>query len=161
MGGGYPIQSWRGSTPSSQGGVPDQGTPNPDLGWGTPTQTWDGVPPTQIWDRVPPPRPGMGYPPTQTCDWVPLHPDLGWDTSPPRPFYPPPPMVNRQTFPSINITFSHTTYAGDKKKSKRKIAGLEPRISRQRLYYLAAESPATEWILILNPIHASVISQIL
>ena len=65
-----------------QGGTP--GTPHyPGLGWGTPLN-WDGVPYTQTWDRVPQ-RPGMGYPP---------------------------PMVNRQTFPSININFPCTTYTG-------------------------------------------------
>ena len=32
---------------------------------------------------------------------------------------------------------------------------------RQRLYHSATETQATEQILILNPIHASVISQIL
>ena len=126
---GYPIQSW-GGTP----GIPH----HPDLGWVTPhhpdlarggtlgnpptIQTWDGVPPNHPdlgwgtphhpdlgwgtphpdhgWGTPPQPsRPGMGYPPTQTWDEVP----------------PPPPMVNRQTFPSINITFPRTTYAGGNK----------------------------------------------
>ena len=54
------------------------GTPCPDLGWGTPLQTWDGVPPPhvqtwdgvplsiQTWHGVPPlPRPGTGYPPLE------------------------------------------------------------------------------------------------
>ena len=94
----------------------DGGTPHPDLARGYPwylppsrpgqgvpkvpsNQTWDGVPPIQTWDGVPPTiRPEMGYPPPS---------DLGWGT-------PPPPMVNRQTFPSINITFPRTTYAGGK-----------------------------------------------
>ena len=77
----------------------------------TPTiETWDGVPPPiQTWDGVPPyPDLGQG---------TPHHPDLGWGTPPlPKPGtgYPPPPMVNRQTFPSINITFPRTTYAGGK-----------------------------------------------
>ena len=74
--------------------------PPSNLGWSTPShQTWDGVPPIhQTWDGVPPTiRPGMGYP-------LPSRPGTGY----------PPPMVNRQTFPSINITFPLTTYAGGK-----------------------------------------------
>ena len=91
---------------------------------------WDGVPPTiQTWDGVPPHHPDLGW-------GTPNHPDLGWGTPPPsrpgmgypqpsRPGFeyppptiqtwdgvPPPPMVKRQTFPSINITFLRTTYAG-------------------------------------------------
>ena len=56
---------------------------------------------------TPLPGPGMGYPP-------PPYLDLGWGTPLPRPEmgYPPHPKVNRQTFPSINITFPRTTYAG-------------------------------------------------
>ena len=70
--GGYPIQSWWGSTPSSYDGGGYPGVPpGPGMGY-PPVQTWDGVPPvqtwdgvlpTQTWDRVPPPRPGIGYPP--------------------------------------------------------------------------------------------------
>ena len=129
-GGGYPIQSWWGGNPSSHsaGGVPHPvmvggtpGTPphHPDLAGGG----YLGYPP--------PSWPGMGYPSPHHPDlgWgtPPHHPDLGWGT-PPTPFqtwdgvppYPalrwgtPPPMVNRQTFPSINITFPRTTYAGGK-----------------------------------------------
>ena len=110
---GYPptIQTWDGVPPTIQtwDGVP------PTI------QTWDGVPSTiQTWDRVPPPpsRPGTGYPPTQTWDGVPPYPDLGRGT-------PPPPMVKRQTFPSINITFPRTTYTGGKNKHINQ--GLSPR----------------------------------
>ena len=53
-GGGLPqvpstIQTWSGM------GVPQVPLHHPDLRWGTPTQTWDGVPPTQTWDGVLPP----------------------------------------------------------------------------------------------------------
>ena len=67
--GGYPIQSWWWGVPGvppspSRPGWGYPGYPHhPDLGWGTPTQTWEGVPP-------PPLRPGMGYPP-QTWDGLP------------------------------------------------------------------------------------------
>ena len=44
---------------------------------------------------------------------------------------------------------------------KRKIAGLEPRISFVRDRVDTTQPHATEKILILNPIHASVISEIL
>ena len=64
--------------------------PGPETGY--PPWTWDWVPP-QTWDQVPPP--------TWTWTWDPPHLDLGS-----------PPKVNRQTFPSINITFPRTTYAG-------------------------------------------------
>ena len=96
---GVPHPVMVGGTPSSHGGGTQGTRQTPDLGWGTPPtirpgmgyptiQTWDGVPPHQTWNGVtlPPSRPGMGYPPQ--------------------------PMVNRQTFPSINITFPRTTYAG-------------------------------------------------
>ena len=95
-----------GSIPSCHGmGVPQgtptrpwMGYPHQDLAWGTPIQTWDGVPPTQTWDWVPlPSRPGIGYPLSR--------PGMGY----------PPLMVNRQTFPSINITFTLTMYVGGKK----------------------------------------------
>ena len=67
---GYPIPC-PGGTLSHVRGVPHPrsgqrvpGVPLPDLRWGTPSQTWDGVPPGQTWDEVPPPaRPGIGYPP--------------------------------------------------------------------------------------------------
>ena len=107
------------------------GYPNPDLGPGQgpmpgytppiswmgypPVQTWDldgGTPhqqdggyPIQTWDGVPPPRLGTGYPPDLG---QPTPPTQTWDGVPPQP------IVNRQTFPSINITFPRTTYAGGK-----------------------------------------------
>ena len=106
--GGYPIQSWWGSTPSSHGG-------------GYPIQSWWGY-------HIPGLDGGgtQGTPTIQTCPeggtlGTSHHPDLTigctLGTPPPsRPGmgYPPPPMVNRQTFPSINITFPRTTYAGGK-----------------------------------------------
>ena len=79
--GGYPIQSWWWGVPHPRsGGVPHpamggtQGTPQPDLGWVPPSQTWDGVPPQPDlgWGN-PQARPGMGYPP---------YLDLGWGTPP-------------------------------------------------------------------------------
>ena len=99
---GYPSQVWGAPCPRSRGGTQFQvwgGTPSrpgqrggtnlrwgtpPDLRWGTPSQTWDGVP-------LPATRP-------EILRWgTPLHA-----------------IVNRQTFPSINITFPRTTYAGGK-----------------------------------------------
>ena len=81
-GGGYPIQSWMGGTPSSlgQGATPgyplililDGGTPpHPADGGYPPLQTWDGVtpPPPHLDLRrgtpLPPPPSGLetGYPP--------------------------------------------------------------------------------------------------
>ena len=103
LGGGYPIQSWPGRYPiqSLLRGVP-QGTPHPDLGWGTPLCQLDKVPlPSRPRMGMPPPVSWMGYPPP------PPGPGMG---------YLPPPMVNRQTFQSINITFPRTTYAGGKDK---------------------------------------------
>ena len=103
--GEYPIQSWIPWVPPTiqtwMGG-----TYPPTI------QIWDGVPLTiQTWDGVPPYHTDLGWathPPTiQTWDGVPslLRPGTG---------VPPPstPMVNRQTFPSINITFPRTTHAG-------------------------------------------------
>ena len=117
-----------GGTPSSHGGGvpppsrPGQGgypvTPHhPDLGWGNPPPSRPGMgyphPTIQTWDGYPlPSRPGMGYSPTiQTWDGVPPPTIQTWDGVPP-----PPPMVNRQTFPRINITFLRTTYAGGKNR---------------------------------------------
>ena len=91
--GGYPITGLGKGVPHprSRGGW---GYPQPDLGWGTlpwPDLGW-GTPPGETWDGVSPPvRPGMGVPPHN---------------------------VNRQTFPSTNITFPRTTYAGGKKKTE-------------------------------------------
>ena len=108
---GVPHLVMVGGTPSGHGG--GQGYP----GYLPTIQTWPGgypqctTPlsrPGQGYPGYPPPsRPGMGYPPP------PSRPSMGYP--PPRPGtgYPPP-MVNRQTFPSINITFPHTTYAGSK-----------------------------------------------
>ena len=57
------------------------------------------------------------YPPSPNLD---LGPPQTWTWDPPRPGPGTPllPKVNRQTFPSINITFPRTTYAGGKKKKK-------------------------------------------
>ena len=117
VGGGYPIQSWWWGVPHPVMGD-TLGTPHhPDLArvwvpWVPPTiQTWLGGYP----GYPPPSRPGMGYPsPSRPEMGYPCHPDLRWGTPPPRPGmgYLPPPMVKRQTFPSINITFPCTTYAG-------------------------------------------------
>ena len=66
------------------------------------SETWD---PPKIWD--------LGFPP-QIWDLGPPQKSETWD-SPlpgPGPGNPSPPKVNRQTFPSINITFPRTTYAG-------------------------------------------------
>ena len=120
VGGGYPIQSWWGvlkvppTHPDLARGYPRYPPPHhPDLGWGTHHH------PDLRLGTPPPSKPGMGYPPHhQTWDGVPLTirpgmryppppPDQGWST-------PPSPMVNRQTFPSINITFPRTTYTGGK-----------------------------------------------
>ena len=94
--------------PVMVGGVPHPvkvppGTPPPFRpGWGYP--------------RYPPPsRPGMGYPPPSDLGWgTPPPSDLGWGTPHHQTWdgVSPPLMVNRQTFPSINITFPCTTYAG-------------------------------------------------
>ena len=79
LGRGYPRVSpiltwdliWMAGTP---------GYPHPDLGWGTPVQTWDGVPPPiQTWD---------GVPPVHTWEWG--TPILTWDG-----VQTPPPSVNK------------------------------------------------------------------
>ena len=119
-GGGYPVPGPGGYPVPGLGGYPIPGLrgypiPGPGEypipGWGGtlsqvrgyPIQTWSGGYPR--------------YPPD--LRWGTPQPDLGWGTPPPaRPGmgYPPPPPrnVNRQTFPSINITFPRTTYAGGK-----------------------------------------------
>ena len=134
--GGTPIQSWWG-VPKGTTHHPDLARGYP--GYPPTIHTWTGVPPhhphlagswgTPSLSRVPLPlsRPGMGYPtqtwstPTQTCDRVPPWPRLGmgspltWDRVPCTQTWdwiPPQTMVNRQTFPSINITFPRTMYAG-------------------------------------------------
>ena len=124
----YPVLDGGGVTPSSpgwgEGGTPSRpgqgvgvphpvlvqgGTPHPELEWGTPCQL-DGIPPPQSRPGMEyhPSRPGMGYPPPHQLDGDPPCLDLGWVNPPPSP------MVNRQTFPSINITFPRTMYAGGK-----------------------------------------------
>ena len=69
------------------------------------SETWAPPQKSETWD--PPPknlRPGT--PPPKIWDLGPSPPRLDR--------VPPPPKVNRQTFPSINITFPRTTYAGGK-----------------------------------------------
>ena len=80
-GGGYPIQSWWGGTPSSHGGG-TRGTPHLELGWGTPLHLDLGWGTPHLgWST---PQTGMGYPP----------PDLGWAS--------PPKMVDKvKTLPSV------------------------------------------------------------
>ena len=96
---GSPPWTWTWDSPPPQ---PGPGTP-PDLDPPTSTWTWNPPPPWP-WPRTPRDL----DPPTSawTCDLPPPHFNLGPGT--------PPPRVNRQTFPSINITFPRTTYAGGK-----------------------------------------------
>ena len=66
---------------------------------------------------------------------------------------------------SLNV-FSEFAEVSDKKKLKIKkedyrVGTQDFLCKRQRLHHSATEPQATEQILILNPIHASVISQIL
>ena len=80
------------------------GTP-PDLDLGPPHLDLDLGPPT-------PPSSGPGTP---HLDLEPPHLDLDLGPPPLRPGPGTPhPKVNRQTFPSINITFPRTTYTGGK-----------------------------------------------
>ena len=83
--GGTPSQV-RGGTPSQVRGGTQSQVPHPRSG-GDPVPNLGGTPsrPGQGGTLGTPTRPGMGYTPT---------------------------VVNRQTFPSTNITFPHTTYAG-------------------------------------------------
>ena len=141
-GGGTPFQVWTGRYPlfwPGMGNLPPPPGPgmmypppgpgmmyplHPDLGWGTPpwSPAWHTPTPSAEW-VPPPPGPGMGYPPGH-LDGVPPAAGRGiptawtWNGYPllARQGTPPPPMVNRQTFPSINITFPHTTYAGSNNK---------------------------------------------
>ena len=99
---GYPIPGWwypipgPGGTPSQGPGVPHPrsggvpcprsgGYPIPGLGVPCPDLVMGGYP-ILTWSvgtlGTPPSRPGMGYPPIQTWDGVPPHPDLGWGTPP-------------------------------------------------------------------------------
>ena len=75
------------------------GTP-PDLRLRTPLDLRLGTPPPHL---------DLG-PPHLDLDLGPPHLDL--DMGPPLPGPGTPPKVNRQTFPSINITFPRTTYTG-------------------------------------------------
>ena len=86
---------------------------------GYPPQTWDWVPPPpQTWDQVPPPDLDLGPPPDLrpgTPPYLDLGPPVPGPGTPPHlDLGPPLPKVNRQTFPSINITFPRTMYAGGK-----------------------------------------------
>ena len=72
---------------------------------GYPSQTCDRVPFLDLRPGTPWPGPG-----------IPLLPGPACGTPPPPGPGTPPPKVNRQTFPSINITFPRTTYAGGKNK---------------------------------------------
>ena len=97
--GRYPIQSWMGGTPFSLGWGGTPSSPGPG---GTPSNLgWGGA---VLVGGCPQPGPGMGY--LLSVGWGTPHLDLGWGT----PLvgwmgYPLSPlMVNRQTFPSINIT---------------------------------------------------------
>ena len=68
----------------------ETGTPHPVQGWmSLPENLRPGIPPS---------NPRLDQPTRKSETWDP----------------PPPPKVNRQTFPSINITFPRTTYAGGK-----------------------------------------------
>ena len=92
--GGYHILG-PGGTPSRPGQGGTLGTPlRPEMGY----------PPYLRWGTLPA-RPGMGYPPL-------ARPRMG---------FPPSAMVNRETFPSINITFPRTTYAGGKNETCKKV----------------------------------------
>ena len=73
--------------------------PPPDLRLLTPPDLRLGTPPPHL-DLGPPHLDLDLGPPTWTWTWDP--PTWTWD----------PPQVNRQTFPSINITFPRTTYTG-------------------------------------------------
>ena len=100
--------------------------------WGysqPPSLGWMGYPHPEM--RVAPPHPAGGgtpswagweYPPPVRLDGVP--PILRWGTQPIRPDYPIPhpagwryPPVDRQTFPSVNITLPRTSYAGGNKNA--------------------------------------------
>ena len=82
---------------------------------------WDRVPPLKIWDLGPPQKSETWDPPPKIWDLGPPTPRKSETWDPPENLRhgTPPPKVNRQTFPSINITFPRTTYAGGKNKSER------------------------------------------
>ena len=73
---------------------------------GYPPQNLRLGPPQKILDLGHPPQNLRPGPPRKSEAWDPLYLDLDLG--------PPPSKVNRQTFPSINITFPRTTYAGGK-----------------------------------------------
>ena len=82
------------------------GTPPKNLRPGTPPESLrPGTPPKNLRPGTPPENLRPGTPPWKSETWDPPHLDLDLG---------PPPKVNRQTFPSINITFPRTTYAGGK-----------------------------------------------
>ena len=96
----------------------DRVPPLPGPGWGTPPylDLDEGPPLCRPGLGTPLLRPGLGNPPTQTWTWD--LPTWTWTWDPPYPDLDlgPPPKVNRQTFPSINITFPCTPYTGGKNK---------------------------------------------
>ena len=113
---------------------------------------WDQVPPPKkIWDLGSPPknlRPGT--PPRKSETWDPSPPPKIWDLGPP-------PKVNRQTFPSINITFPRTTYAGGNKTEVLKRKGnafghflRRKRVPKTRNAVLSLPICPFKWSLFLN-----------
>ena len=92
---GYPL-SWPGTWPGC-GGTP--GYLSPDLGWGTSTQIWDGIPMSRPLPGYPPPsRPGNGVPPILTWDGV----------TPP----------SQQVWTDLKNTFPHRSDAGGNEHAK-------------------------------------------
>ena len=65
---------------------------------------------------------------------------------------------------SLNVFTEFAEFSDKKIKNQKedcRVGTQELLCKRQRLYHSATEPQATEQILILNPVHASVISQIL
>ena len=120
---GVPPPPWRWGTPLSKGGVSP--TPCPRLGY-LPVHPRFGYPPVQGWG-TPLYKAGSGYPPIQ--GWIGYPPRQGWIGM----GYPP--KVNRQTFPSINITFPRTTYVGCNKKIQKMNGCLKRSISSSRCIF--------------------------
>ena len=116
--GGSPL--WKNFFPSLNMYQAKSGVKNFSLYW-DPPWTWDWVPPLDLRPGNPPLDLRLGTPLDLRLD---PPPDLRPGTPPgPEARYPPPVQgwiglpppqkkVNRQTFPSINITFPRTTYAG-------------------------------------------------
>ena len=106
--GGVPsLRSGEGGTPSQVPGgypIPGLGVPHPDLVRGRGYSRYP-LPRNGMGYPFPLPGPGMGYPPRPKIGYP---PGQTWDR------VPPPRPQCEQTFPSINITFSRTTYAGGK-----------------------------------------------